>query len=63
MPDFVDEIEEIIGMTDKLFIRESQPAIPGVYLVIYWVCTFSCKFLNFKVVHNLKFQTLLQILE
>jgi hypothetical protein len=35
MPEFVDEIEEIIGMTDKLFIRESQPAIPGVYLVIY----------------------------
>ncbi|OXA61027.1 uncharacterized protein LOC110844172 isoform X1 [Folsomia candida] len=27
-PDFIDELEEIIGSTDKLFVRESQPAIP-----------------------------------
>lgn len=28
-PEFIDELEEIIGNTDKLFVRESQPAIPG----------------------------------
>lgn len=30
-PDFIDELEEIIGSTDKLFVRESQPAIPGIF--------------------------------